>query len=115
MPAYLLPSIADARTRGRPHPLLTLAVAAWLRFLRGTDCAGRPLEVRDALVDELQPLALSGGTDPRPLLAQRSVFGTLAGDEAFAAAVEHDLLAMERHGVHAALEDRLGQTMAAAA
>ncbi|MDP9165252.1 MAG: hypothetical protein M3O32_04210 [Actinomycetota bacterium] len=48
MPAYLLPSLREARAQGRPHALLTLAVAAWLRYLRGYDFQGNPLLVEDA-------------------------------------------------------------------
>src|SRR5215218_1598911 len=43
--AHVLPSIAAARAAGRDHRLLTLAVAGWLRYLRGADERGRRLMV----------------------------------------------------------------------
>src|SRR6185312_10920625 len=61
MPQHLLPSLHEALAQGRPHRLLTLAVAAWLRYLRGTDAAGRPVVVEDGLADTLTALARAGG------------------------------------------------------
>jgi mannitol 2-dehydrogenase len=99
MPQYVLPSLHQAMAARLPADLLTLAVAGWLRYLRGTDESGRPLEVEDARLAELQALALSGGTDPRSLLADQSVFGGLAGDEEFAQRVEKLLVDFEERGV----------------
>jgi mannitol 2-dehydrogenase len=42
VPAHLLSSIADSDRSGRRHPLLTLAAAAWCRYLRGGTAARRP-------------------------------------------------------------------------
>src|SRR3954469_1249862 len=99
MPSYLLPSIVEAASQGRPHPRLTVAVAAWFRYLRGTDCVGREVEVRDALKDELQPLARMGGTDPRPLLSRRNLFGDLSQNEPFVKSVERALVSLDYGGV----------------
>ncbi|MCW2866316.1 MAG: Mannitol dehydrogenase domain protein [Marmoricola sp.] len=65
---YLLPSLAEASRRRFPTPLLSLALAGWFRYLRGTDLQGRPIEVQDARLDELQPLARADGQDPARLL-----------------------------------------------
>ena len=115
MPAYLLPSIVDAQKRGRSHPLLTLAVAGWFRYLRGSDCAGRRIEVNDALGDELQPLARTAVHDPRPLLSRRDIFGDLGQNASFVDAIRGDLLTLDRHGVHAAVDRCLGGRAARAA
>lgn len=104
LPSYLLPSIIDARRAGRPHPMLTLAVAGWLRFLRGTGAGGRPHEVRDARAGELQPQARALGSDPRPLLrSNRAIFGALAHDERFARELSGTLQLLDRHGVRGAI------------
>lgn len=105
MPEYLLPSLHQARAERRPHDLLTLAVAGWLRYLRGTDESGGPLEVEDARREELQPLARSGGTDPRALLADRAVFGALADDQDFAERLERLLVRFEERGVRATVAE----------
>ena len=107
VPNYLLPSLRSALQEDRPHALLTLAVAGWLRYLRGTDEAGRPIEVQDELADRLQELARRGGTDPRPLLGERSVFGDLVDDEAFVARLEEVLQRLADDGVRATLADQL--------
>jgi fructuronate reductase/mannitol 2-dehydrogenase len=78
MPAYLLPSLHEALEQGRPHALLLLAVAGWLRYLRGDDLRGRPLEVEDPRLDQLRALGAGRSGDPRRVLGVRSVFGNLA-------------------------------------
>lgn len=105
MPAYLLPSLAEAMEQGRPHRRLALAVAAWFRYLRGVDFEGGSIEVRDAKAATLQPLAREGGTDPRPLLGVRSVFGRLGEDEGFVALLEETMRDLERRGPVAAIAD----------
>jgi fructuronate reductase/mannitol 2-dehydrogenase len=97
MPAYLLPSVCEAIAAGRRHELLTLAVAAWFRHLRCSDA------VDDPRAEALRRLARDGGLDPRPLLADRSLFGALAGDDRFAARLEGALRELERGGPHAAI------------
>ncbi|SDE93809.1 fructuronate reductase [Blastococcus fimeti] len=109
MPTYLLPSLHEARAGRRPSDLLTVAVAGWIRYLRGEDESGRPLEIEDARRDELQDLAQGAGTDPRPLLADASVFGRLSGDEAFAREVEALLVEFEDRGVRATVAARVEQ------
>jgi fructuronate reductase/mannitol 2-dehydrogenase len=106
MPAYLLPSLREARRQGRPHELLTLALAAWLRYLRGVDLAGRRIELVDARAPRLQAMAAAGGNDPRPLLSERAVFGDLGDDETLVAALERALERLDREGPHAALAER---------
>jgi mannitol-1-phosphate/altronate dehydrogenase len=103
MPAYLLPSIAEALERGRPTALLTLAVAGWFRYLRGVDFAGETIEIKDARKERLQSLALTGGTDPRPLLGEYEVFGSLGQHPVFAESLEQALLALDHDGVKATI------------
>ncbi|MGY1914371.1 mannitol dehydrogenase family protein [Blastococcus sp. SYSU DS0973] len=106
MPHHLLPSLRQAIEEGRPHGLLTLAVAGWFRYLRGTDEAGRRLPVEDALAEQLQALARAGGSDPRPLLGETSVFGDLGSHPAFVADLAAALTALDRDGVRATVAAR---------
>jgi mannitol 2-dehydrogenase len=115
MPAYLLPSLQEALERGLPHRGLTLAVAAWFRYLSGVDFEGRRIEVNDQMASELQPLARQAAEDPRPLLAMRSVFGDLGEDDAFVAELRQTLRALNSRGAEAAVEACLTPKMAAAA
>lgn len=103
IPNYLLPSIRAARADDRPHDLLTLAVAGWLRFLRGHDFAGEEVPVEGPRMHLVQ-VAQDSGTDPRRLLAEEDVFGELGADAAFAEAVEAHLLELDNHGPREAVE-----------
>jgi fructuronate reductase/mannitol 2-dehydrogenase len=107
MPNYLLPSVHQAVAEDRPYDLLALAVAGWVRYLQGTDDAGRAIEVEDPCAERLSALARSGGTDPRPLLAERAVFGGLADRPGFVRAVAEDLRRMDRDGVRATVTAHL--------
>ncbi|HEX8101279.1 MAG TPA: mannitol dehydrogenase family protein [Solirubrobacteraceae bacterium] len=103
MPTHVLSSINESREAGRPHELLTLAVAAWFRYLRGVDEQGRELDLDDPRGDRLRTLAILGGTDPRPLLAERALFGDLGDDPAFVGALGDALELIERRGARGAL------------
>jgi fructuronate reductase/mannitol 2-dehydrogenase len=71
--------------QNRPISKLVLAVAGWFRYLMGTDEQGNPIEIDDPLASELQARARQGGTDPRPLLGLRRVFGDLGDNQPFVA------------------------------
>ncbi|NEM06366.1 mannitol dehydrogenase family protein [Geodermatophilus normandii] len=101
LPHHLLPSLRQALAEGRPHALLTLALAGWVQYLQRVDDDGRPLPVEDDRGPHLQALALAGGTDPRPLLAEESVFGDLGSVPGFADELAGVLRRLERDGVRA--------------
>lgn len=115
MPAYLLPSLEEAVEQGLPHEALTLALAAWVRYLTGVDCEGGKVEVEDARWEELRPLARAAAADPRPLLEVRDVFGSLADDEAFVTRLTETIELLEARGPAAATEACLGSRKALAA
>ena len=104
MPAYLLPSLNEAIAEGRPHERMTLAVAGWFRYLRGTDLEGRAIPVQDPVADRLVALAKSAGADPRPLLAERAIFGDLGDDAEFCRELEAAIRRLDSVGVVAAIE-----------
>jgi len=93
LPRHVLPSLEQRRAAGAPHPLLTLAVAGFCAHARG------PFALDDPQADRLRELA----REPRRLVADRTLFGALAGDAAFGAEVEAAVAVIERHGVHVAL------------
>ncbi|HEX2575959.1 MAG TPA: hypothetical protein VHK88_06385, partial [Aquihabitans sp.] len=108
VPAHLLTSISAARHAQRPHPLLTLAVAGWCRYLRGVDGEGRNVDVDldDPAGARLRTLARRGGSDPRPLLADEATFGHLGACPGFADAIAQDLQDLETQGPRAVLAAR---------
>jgi mannitol-1-phosphate/altronate dehydrogenase len=103
MPKFLLPSIHEALAAGRPHRLLTLALAGWFRFLSGTDEQGAPIPLDDMLAGTLQPLAQRGRDDPRPLLGLHNLFGDLDRRPAFVADLSEALRLLYAEGAHATL------------
>jgi fructuronate reductase/mannitol 2-dehydrogenase len=107
VPAYLLPSLLEARSRAHRAPLLTLAVAAWFRYLRGTDMLGGPIDVQDVHRDQLGHLARAGRSDPAPLLHERSVMGSLGDDEVVRQALAQALRDLDRLGPARAVQVRL--------
>jgi mannitol 2-dehydrogenase len=109
MPNYLLPSLHGALGGDRPFDLLALAVAGWCRYLQGSDDAGTPIEVEDPLAERLTQLARAGGTNPRPLLGERSVFGDLVDHPGLVDVVAADLQQMDRDGVRATVAAHLAQ------
>jgi fructuronate reductase/mannitol 2-dehydrogenase len=91
MPAYLLPSLAQARRENRPCGLLATAVAAWLLCLRDPEAHG----IEDEHLNRLRVLAADGGDDPRSLLRERWLFGELSADEGLADLVAASMLALQ--------------------
>ena len=109
MPLHLLPSLRQALDAGRPHALLSLVVAAWLRYLGGRTDDGRPIAVDDPHAARLLRLTRRGGTDPRPLLRERRIFGDLGDDPRLVARLASLLERMETDGVRAVLADELAE------
>jgi mannitol 2-dehydrogenase len=107
MPAYLLPSLMEARRIGSPATLLTLAVAGWYCYLRGYDLSGDPIEIADVRRDELQSLVVAGGEDPRLLLGERAIFGDLAEDVGFIARLREAVRDLREYGAAAVICDGL--------
>jgi mannitol 2-dehydrogenase len=107
IPRHVLASVHEARAAGRPHKLLTLAVAGWCRYLQGVDDHGHRLALNDPDAARLRALARAGGTDPRPLLSEQRIFGSLAADPLFVDALGRDLIELERIGATAVLAARL--------
>jgi mannitol 2-dehydrogenase len=103
MPSYLLPSLREGRGARRPTTLLTLALAAWFRYLRGYDMQGRSISIEDHRAGELKTLALAGLTDPRPLLGFRDIFGDLGDDVEFVDTFKQMLHDIDRTGLAAVI------------
>lgn len=100
---YLLDPIRDRLAADAPIDLLAFGVAAWIRRIRGRDQEGRPIEIRHPLAALLRERAEAGRADPGPVLAIESLFGNLADNAAFLAAVGRQLAAIYAVGMRAAL------------
>jgi fructuronate reductase/mannitol 2-dehydrogenase len=112
MPKFLLPSVSEALASGRPHRLLTLAVAGWFRYLRGVDEDGKAIALQDQMASELQSCAVAGQDDPRPLLSIHSLFGDLAQNDTFVGELAESLRDVSALGARAALSTYLDRPRA---
>src|SRR5262249_51337193 len=107
LPQRLIGTLADRIRAGVPAERITLALAAWFRFLAGTDDSGRRIEVSDPRTAELTKL-----TDPTlpeatvvAQMLERSglVRGCLAKNATLAVALARDLQMLRQQGAKAVL------------
>ena len=80
--------------------LLALALAGWIRRVRGVDEQGQAIEVRHPLAGLLREKAEQGGPDPMPVLGITSLFGTLGGDTRLVLPLRHWLESLYDAGAH---------------
>ena len=99
----LIDPIRDRVAQGANYDLLALALAAWMRRVRGDDETGRPIEVVHPLAEVLRGRAIEGGADPRPLLSIRSLFGDLGDEPRFVGILGHWLELLYRTGARSTL------------
>ncbi|MEO8713481.1 MAG: mannitol dehydrogenase family protein [Acetobacteraceae bacterium] len=76
----LVDPIRDRLGAGASVGFLALALAAWLRRVRGEDERGQKIDVRHPLAQLLREKAIEGGPDPRPLLGISQLFGETGAD-----------------------------------
>jgi mannitol 2-dehydrogenase len=113
IPKWVLPSIAELLEKGKSIELLTLVIASWIHYLRqGIDERGQLLTIIDARAAELTGIAKTAGTNPRSVLAIKSIFGqALPANALFASKVEVALRALSKLGVAPTIRQYLSQTI----
>ncbi len=99
----LLDPIRARLAMGAEVELLALALAAWLRRVRGTDDAGRSVPVRNPMAALLQERAEAGGPDPVPLLSIEPLFGDLSRNMALVDPTRRWLASLYERGSRATL------------
>ena len=91
LPQRILSTLGENLRAGRPAKGLTLAVAAWMRYVAGVDERGGAIDVRDPLAARLKTLSDGAATDRErvaALLSVREVFpAALAESEQFRSAL----------------------------
>ena len=109
IPQRLLATVRDRLAVGASVKQLAHGVAAWLHFLRGRDEAGREFAIDDPLAPQLQALHAQGEsiTDARSRAEHFTrfapVFGDLAGEPRFVAALAAALQSLRQRGIAATL------------
>jgi fructuronate reductase len=80
IPQRLLASVGARLSSGASIELLCTAIAGWMRYVEGTDEAGRDIDVQDPFYDVLQSTLRGAGSDSRAkvraLLSLEQVFGS---------------------------------------
>jgi fructuronate reductase/mannitol 2-dehydrogenase len=84
---------------------LALALAAWLRRVRGEDERGVAIPVRHPLAELLREKAAEGGPDPMPLFSIKPLFGELGRDPLLVDAVRDWLERLYGAGIEATLDE----------
>lgn len=105
LPQRLLNTVRDRLATGAPFARLALGIAAWMCYVTGQDEAGKPIDVRDPLADDLRRRT-AGLTEAGPLaaacIAVELVFGPdLPRNPKFRSAVETALRSLLVHGAAA--------------
>ena len=106
LPQRLLGTIRERLKAGAPINHLALGVAAWMRYVTGTDETGGAIDVRDPLVAELKRGADAAGRDANALVVAltgiEAIFGTdLPGDLRFTKPVTAHLASLFDKGAKA--------------
>jgi mannitol 2-dehydrogenase len=84
VPKWVLPVVRQNLAAGRPVTLAATLVAGWARYAEGTDDAGTPIDIVDALHHEITSRARAQHSDPLSFVANERIFGDLARQPAFA-------------------------------
>jgi len=121
VPQRLLGTVRDRLAEGAPIDRLALAVAGFLRFMTGTGENGAPLQVNDPMAAAFRVAAEGAGANGvgrtgehatalagklvDSMLTISAVFGDLAGEPRFRAAVTAALARLYRDGALASLGD----------
>ncbi len=109
LPQRLLAPVRDRLAGGQPIPALALAVAAWMRHVRGRAEDGGTIALSDPMAARLAAVAAGAGdakTLAGRLLAVREVFGEdLAMEGRFTVPVTAALRALLARGTRALLAD----------
>ncbi len=105
----LVDPIRDRLRTGQPLDLLALALAAWLRRIRGEDEQGQPIEIKHPLAAMLRERAIAGGPDPAPLLGITELFGETGTDPRLLEPVGRHLASLYQSGSRATLADVAGR------
>ena len=104
IPKWLLPVIRAQLATGGEIKRSAAVVASWARYAEGVDEQGEPIEVVDRLAGTLTKLARQQREDPDAFIANRDVFGDLAGHERFRTAYRSALASLHARGARATLQ-----------
>ncbi|MGG6239215.1 mannitol dehydrogenase family protein [Nodosilinea sp. AN01ver1] len=103
LPKFALGSVRDVLKQQGAIDYLSLTIAAWFRYLNGTDDHGQAMPIDDPMADTLIERARSGREDPSSLLNLTGIFGDLPQSSRFAETVTQHLHQLYESGTAATL------------
>lgn len=106
LPQRLLDGIRIHLNEGSRWSLLALGVAAWMRYVSGTDDAGNTIDIRDPLAEKIHNLVSNSSNDSRveALLTLQEIFGRdLPANPQFVQAIEGAWQTLVQQGARQAL------------
>jgi len=105
IPKFLLPVINDNLASGRPFARSAAVVACWARYAEAVDEKGAPIDVVDALRDELVARARRQHAEPLAFIENESLFGGLSRHPDFAESYRSTLASLHTVGARQTIED----------
>ena len=100
LPKFVLPVFPKLEQGGQDSRLVSLTVASWLHFFRRSEQGGAKVAVVDECAAQLAQAVEGHGSDPRPALAIRSIFGEqLPANPRFVSEVQQAMESLLLHGV----------------
>ncbi|WP_447928349.1 mannitol dehydrogenase family protein [Vreelandella sp. EE27] len=104
IPKWLVPVVRHQLEHGGQVALSASVIASWARYAEGVDEQGEPIEVVDALREQLTEIARQNRTRPEAFVENRELFGDLADDPRFMQAYLAALGLLHERGARATLE-----------
>jgi mannitol 2-dehydrogenase len=104
--SFLLPSLHEAIEQDRPHTLLMLALAGWVRYLRGVDLKGFKIQIEDPQKELLTKLATMDGGSPDALL-RHEIFAEVQMVPGFMDRLREMIIDIDEQGVIATLNQAM--------
>ncbi|QOT15249.1 mannitol dehydrogenase family protein [Paenarthrobacter sp. YJN-5] len=110
IPKFVLPVVREQLDLGGPVEQAALVVAAWARFLDGTDEQGQEIEIVDRRLGELRTAVSAATEDPAAFLGQTGIFGDLGTNPRFVSAYLHARETLQQSGARGAVQSLIAQT-----
>ncbi|SDL19398.1 mannitol 2-dehydrogenase [Arthrobacter sp. ov407] len=105
IPKFVLPVVREQLRLGGPIDRAALVIAAWARFLEGTDEDLEPIDLTDQRLGDLRAALRADHAEPGAFLNLTNVFGDLGRNARFAAAYREAREALQRSGARTAVQD----------
>lgn len=108
IPNAILPCIRYALENKASIKFAALALAAWFRYLEGTDEEKQPIEIKDPAKEKMQARVKASPRDPSGVLAIEEIFSDVGTKQELIRAVTDALESLYTKGARKTLQEYLG-------